>query len=159
MFLFGKHVNDLQSGDILRLIENEIGESDSLDYKMLFNIDEDKDKNRQEFFCDISAIHNTNGGCLIYGLEEKKDAKGKNTGIPLKVVDNPVENKESLQLKILDTVRSNTDPNIVGLAVKFLSINECNVIIIGISRNMGLPSMVTYNNINKYFRRSAASKY
>jgi hypothetical protein len=159
MYLFGKHISKLESLDILRLIENKIRENTTLEYKRELNLDEGKDKGRQEFLFDVSAMYNTDGGCIIYGIEEARDNRNKNTGYPAKLHPLEIDNIDALSLKIRDIVRSGTQPAIANVEVAALSVEGSTVIIIGISKGFGLPVMVTYNDLNKFYRRNTSGKY
>ena len=80
MYLLGKRADQIDAEDISRLVTNQIQETKALDYKKELKLSQDKDK--KEFLFDITSMFNTDGGCLIYGIEERKDEKGQNTGIP-----------------------------------------------------------------------------
>jgi len=79
MYLLNKRADELEAENIKRLVENSVQESKSLDYKKELKLD---DKDKREFLFDISSISNTDRGCLIYRIEEKKDANGHNTSTP-----------------------------------------------------------------------------
>ncbi|WP_276682429.1 helix-turn-helix domain-containing protein [Empedobacter brevis] len=157
MYILGIRVDKLSENDILRLMDNQIQENKSLDYKKELHISKDSDK--KEFLFDVSAMYNTDGGCLVYGIEEEKDTNGQNTGRPLKItgIDNP--NTDKLIQQIEDVIKNCTEPSINQLLIKELEIEEKKVLIIGIPKCLGLPSMVTYNQTNKFFKRRNSGKY
>jgi hypothetical protein len=159
MYLLGKHVNDLTVVDLERLLQNDIREGITLEYKKLLNINDSKEKNRQEFLYDLTAMYNTDGGCIIYGIEERKDDKGDNTGYPAGFINQEMSNTDKLEQQIHDIVRSNTDPMITNFHIKFLTVQSCDIIIIGIPKGIGLPAMVTYNDVNKFYKRNSVGKY
>lgn len=159
MYLLGKYVYNINEADIKRLLENEVKESITLDYKRQLNIADDKEKNRLEFLYDITAMYNSDGGCIIYGIEEKKDDKGKNTGYPAALFYQEIENRDKLEQQIHDIIRSNTDPAIVNVAIVFIEVDGVLLIILGVSKTLGLPSMVTFNEVNKFYKRNSSGKY
>lgn len=156
MYLLNKRADELEAADIKRLVENSVQESKSLDYKKELKI-EDKDK--REFLFDISSMSNTDGGCLIYGIEEKKDASGHNTGTPKEIVGITIENFDKLKQQIEDIIRGNTEPGISNIALKRVTVDRKDILIIGIPKTFGLPIMVTYNSTNKFYRRNNSGKY
>ena len=83
MYILGIRADKLQVADIKRLVENQIQENSNLDYKKELSISKDKDK--KEFLFDVSAMYNTDGGCLVFGIEEEKDINNQNTGKPKKI--------------------------------------------------------------------------
>jgi len=44
------------------------------------------DADKKEFQADVTSFANAAGGDLVFGIEEKQDDQGRNTGIPLRVV-------------------------------------------------------------------------
>lgn len=157
MYLLGKRADKLDSNDIKRLVQNKVQENKSLDYKKELKLAQDKDK--KEFLFDITAMSNTDGGCLIYGIEEGRDEKGQNTGKPEAIVGIEIVNYDKLAQQIEDIIKGNTDPNISNIALNPLTVDEKNVLVIGISKTLGLPTMVTFNETNKFYRRRNTGKY
>jgi hypothetical protein len=157
MYILGKRVEQLEETDIKRLVQNRSQETKSLDYKKELKIGQDKDK--KEFLFDISAMYNTEGGCLIFGIEESKDDKGQNTGTPETICGIEIENADKLTQQIEDIVSGNTEPSISSMLLKILEIDGHFVLIIGISKGYGLPAMVTFNQTNKFYRRRNSGKY
>lgn len=159
MYLQGKYIYDLTSDDIESLFKNQVRESKSLDYKRELDITgANKDKNRLEFFCDIASFYNTEGGVLLYGIEERRDPNG-NTGYPEKYFSQNMPNEDQIEQQINSIIRSNTDPEITNIAIKFIDVQENKLLAIGIPRGLGLPSMVTNNDHNKFYRRNSTGKY
>lgn len=157
MYIIGKRVDEITAEDIKRLVINQVKENKSLDYKKELKISQDKDK--KEFLFDITSMYNTDGGCLVYGIEESEDEKRQNTGTPEKIVGITIENHDKLTQQIEDIVKGNTEPSIANIAIKPIYIDGKEILIIGISKGLGLPSMVTFNETNKFYRRRNSGKY
>jgi hypothetical protein len=157
MYLFNKHINDINEDDIKRLQDNAIAETKLLDYKLELKIGSDEEK--KEFLADITAMANTEGGLIIYGIEEGKDGTGKSTGIASKIVGISVPNKDKLLQQIEDTIRSNTDPKITTIGVSFIKVEGVDIFLLGVSKFISLPHMMTYKSSNKYYKRRNTGKY
>ncbi|MCL6220694.1 helix-turn-helix domain-containing protein [Zunongwangia pacifica] len=157
MYLFGTKVDRLEKKDIIRLIENQIQESKTLDYKKELNLQKDNDK--KEFLYDVSAMYNTDGGCIIFGIEEEKDENDQNTGKPLQIVNLEVENFDKLSQQIEDILKNSTDPSITHIALKEIQFENGKILILGIPKGLGLPSMVTYKSSNKFYKRRNSGKF
>ncbi len=157
MYLFGKRADSLTAEDIQRLVDNGVKETKTLDYKRELNISKDADK--KEFLGDITSFHNTDGGCIIFGIEEKKDENGHNTGTPEKIVAIPDENEDKLFQKIEDLIRSNTEPSIAFVIPHIVDVKGDKVLVLGIPKGLGLPAMVTFNDSNRFYRRKNTGKY
>jgi len=159
MYLQGKYIYDLTAEDLENLITNEVKEGINLEYKKNINIEGEKvEDNRQEFFCDIAAMYNSSGGCIIYGIDEKRIDK-KTTGYPEKFVHQEIKSQDKLEQLIHSLLNSNTDPSITNVAIKFITVQECLVMVIGIPRGLGYPSMVTFRDMHKFFRRNSSGRY
>lgn len=158
MIFRGKKVEVYLENDIQILINNKVPESKDLDYKRDIKFDE---RSKTELIYDICSFYNTECGCLIIGLDEEKDEEGKNTGIP-KLPDTKISvlNFDQTILRIEETVKQTTNPQITGLTFsRFLKIDDSDIFIIGIPKTKTLPSMVTYNNINRFYKRKSNGKY
>ena len=157
MYILGVRADEIQEADIKRLVENQIQESSSLDYKMELTISKDKDK--KEFLYDVSAMYNTDGGCLVFGIEEEKDKENQNTGKPKEITGIEIQNSDKLIQQIEDIIKNCTEPSINQIIINELKVDGKTVLILGIPKGLGLPSMVTYNQTNKFYKRRNSGKF
>jgi hypothetical protein len=91
--------------DLQRLVDEEIQESLTLDYKASPSLAKDS-KSRDELCKDVSAFANSAGGQIIYGIEEKD----RN---PVKVDDGSDLSREWIE-QVID---SNIQPRLDGLTI------------------------------------------
>ncbi|WP_126244378.1 AlbA family DNA-binding domain-containing protein [Chitinophaga rhizosphaerae] len=160
MRLSGKSVVELSNEDILSLIERRVPESITLDYKRDFKLKDDGD--RSELLADITAFHNTEGGIIIFGLEDEKDELNQSTGIPQLPSGNRVaiDNYDKVISQIEEIVKNNTDPQLSHLSFSSLiPVNGCNVFAISIPKNLSLPTRISFKNSSKFYRRRNTGKY
>lgn len=104
--------------DLERLIENKIPESTTLEYKSSFAIQNKKWK--EELAKDISAMANSNGGIIIYGIREKECEGGDS--IPEKLL--PISNFDMSKDKLAQLLSANIQPSIDGIEITFIPYNE-----------------------------------
>ncbi len=158
MNILGKKLHELTLEDINRMISNQVQESKTLDYKSEIHIEKGDD--RKEFLADISAFINTEGGVIIYGVKEQKDSNGKNLGIPEELTPIEVLNKDKFIQQIEDLVQNNLEPKVNNVSINLIQVKENNfVIVLGTSKAIGLPHMVTYKATNKFYKRRNSGKY
>jgi|SRR5690554_294328 len=157
MYILGIRADKIQEADIKRLVENQIQESSNLDYKKELSISKDKDK--KEFLFDVTAMYNTDGGCLVFGIEEEKDKDNQNTGKPKEITGIEIQNSDKLIQQIEDIIKNCTEPSINQLIINELKVDGETVLILGIPKGLGLPSMVTYNQTNKFYKRRNSGKF
>ena len=84
-----KTINDLQ-----KLIQNEIEESTVLEYKGSFA--KQNPKWKEELAKDISALANSNGGTIIFGIREKESEGGNSIPKELLPIPNTEMSKDKL---------------------------------------------------------------
>jgi hypothetical protein len=158
MMLFGKPMWAIEKADILRLLENKVQESMTLDYKQ--ELLGANDEAKKEFLCDISSFANEQGGVMLFGIEEEKDKDGRNTGIPKRVCGLPGTNIDQAQSRLLNIIQDGLDPKLYGVTLRSLTISESTILLLGIPRSLSSPHIVWFKKSGKFFRRnSAGSKY
>lgn len=158
MFLDTKKISEIDKADIDRLVENETAESVRLDYKRDWKLSNREDK--KEFLYDISAFANTEGGYLIYGIEEQKDENNKNTGIPERIVPvKNITNVDQFTQQIESLVQDGLSPSITRLGIQSIPYDDGIVLVIKIPKNYSMPIMVRLSNSQKFYRRRNSGKY
>lgn len=96
MYLFGKNLRDITEEDLQRLVDEKFGETNSREYKREIKLDT-KDA-KKELCKDVSAMANSDGGYIIFGIEEE-------TSVASKL--NPLENTklvETMEQVLQDSV-------------------------------------------------------
>lgn len=96
------------------LIDNQVDESTTLEYKSSFA--KQKKEWKEELAKDVSAMANSNGGTIIYGIREKNGANGHS--IPEKLMSIPKSEMSKDQLSQL--LSSNIQPAIEGLEITYI---------------------------------------
>jgi hypothetical protein len=148
MILRGKRISDLQEQDLQRLVDDQVQERDSIEYKrdMYGNSDDDK----REMLKDITSMANHRGGYIVIGIDA--DAEG----IPTKVVGTEADSHVE---RIRSSCLNNIDKRIVGLDIEDISLNNSKVaIIISIPESINAPHMVTYKGLNQFWKRHGRQK-
>ena len=148
MIFRGKKLSSLQEQDLQRLVDDQVQERDSVEYKrdVYGNSDDDK----REMLKDITSMANHRGGYIVIGIESDGE------GIPINVVgietDNHVE-------RIRNSCLNNIDKRIVGLDIEDISLtNSKVVIVIAIPESINAPHMVTYKGLNQFWKRHGRQK-
>src|SRR5688500_15124950 len=112
MRLLGKVVGSLAAGDIAALIENGVGESRTLEYKEQLPGGTDADK--REFLADVSAMANTAGGVIVYGMATVRDAANNDTGIARQAIGTGETNADPVRLRLMSLLHDGLSPSIGG---------------------------------------------
>src|SRR5260221_3814868 len=106
---------------LISLIENKVEESLSLDYKSAMALDKRPTKTT-EISKDISALANSDGGIIIYGIKE--DSEQKQFPKEIDPVNRKDFTKEWLEQIIKDKIR----PRIENLKIHPITITDDKII-------------------------------
>ena len=151
MLLNGQPLDQITESDLQALIDNEVAEGKTLDYKEKSSGNSDADK--KEFLYDVSSFANASGGHLIFGVTEDKGIAIKIDGVQTNDID-----KEILRLD--NILRDGISPRIPAIRIQPIQLRNNNyVIIIDIPRSFALPHMVTYKNSSRFYSRNSGGKY
>lgn len=148
MIFRGKRLADLQVEDLQRLVNDQVQERDTVEYKrdMYGNSDADK----REMLKDITSMANHRGGYLLIGIDENDE------GIPTNVVGiEPGNHVERVTSCCLD----NVDKRVLGLEIKDIPLgNGRMVIVISIPESINAPHIVTHKGLNQFWKRHGRQK-
>ena len=83
--LFNKPLAEIEESDLQVLIDDQVAERKTIEYKQALPGGTDTDK--KEFLADVSSFANAAGGNLLFGIEEQAGTPKTLTGIQLVDVD------------------------------------------------------------------------
>ncbi|HCA78273.1 MAG TPA: hypothetical protein DEP53_00920 [Bacteroidetes bacterium] len=106
--------------DILDLIKNQIEESLNLEYKAADALDKSSDSKKREIAKDVSAMANSDGGTIVYGIREYGDATRRHLAERIDPINRTNASKEWLE-QILGT---NVFPRISNITIEPIPIGE-----------------------------------
>ncbi len=148
----------IDKSDIDALIANAVSEGKTIDYKEILPGNSDGDK--KEFLKDISSFANASGGDIIYGVQEKRDASGKATGMPNAAKGLAGVNVDQETLRLDNLIRNGIAPRISGVQIKGIDgFPSGPVIVIRVPRSWAAPHMITFQSESRFFSRTNAGKY
>jgi len=128
-------------------------ENKNLDYKRELHIDTDSDK--KEFLADISSFANSNGGDIIFGIEEDSIDK-----IHVSIAGIEYQNDYILIRRIEDFIRQSIQPIILNIEYKIIEIEKGKgILIIRISQSLIAPHRVEYKGHNKFYTRRSYESF
>ncbi len=131
-------------GDVQSLIDSGMRESEVLEYKTATTTFSDADK--REIAKDVTAMANSLGGVILYGVLTHPTDKT----LPLEIV--PIEKKN---IETLDRVlNAQVRPPIQGLRRKLIPGDQPQVLVIDIPQSEDPPHQTLYEK--RYYRRSGS---
>jgi hypothetical protein len=135
---------------LITLIGNET-EGKTIDYKR--GLVGQSESDRKEFLYDVSSFANTQGGYLVFGVEEAG-------GVPTELVGVAGVNPDKERLRLEEMLRSGIRPTISGIEMAFVSLTSGNVaLVMHNPRSWNPPHQVTYQNAFRFYARHSNGKY
>lgn len=157
--MLNKPLDQITKADIESLVENEVGEGKNIDYKLELPGRSDGDK--KDFLADVTSFANSGGGDIIFGLRERVDGEGKNTGIPDEAVGLPDVNLDQETLRLESSIREGIAHRIPGIQPlkEIVGFPSGSVFILRIPKSWASPHMITFQNTSRFYSRTSNGKY
>ena len=151
MSLFEKPILQITENDLLALISDKAGESKTLDYKRDGVGQGDPD--RKEFLYDVSSFANTQGGHLIFGMEEAQ-------GLPTNLVGIGNIDADKERLRLDQMLRDGIRPPISGVETVPVPLKTGGVaLVMRIPKSWNPPHQVTFQKAFRFYARGTNGKY
>ena len=131
MSLSNKPLPSIEEADLQALIDNEVPEDKTLDYKeSLPAITNDA---KREFLADVSSFANASGGHLVFGMKEQE-------GVAVELCGLGVINADAEILRLENMIRDGIEPRITGISTRAIPLQTSSVaIVIHIPRSWAQP--------------------
>ncbi len=146
------NLNDLTPTHIEDLIECEVLESLTLDYKQQLPSKGSDDK--KEFLCDVAAMANSAGGDLVYGIAERRTEDDKPTGIPDRLFGTRFANPHDEEIRLSNYIRDGMAPSLIGVIVRSVHCEGGDALVVRVPASRSKPHMVKMGGTNKFYKRT-----
>lgn len=150
MALPNKPLESINERDLNDLIENQIREDKTIEFKSAFPGNSDKDK--KEFLADISSFANTSGGDLIFGIETQQGVASRLVGFSESAIDGEI-------LRLDNLLRDGIDPRVPNIKMRPIPFQTAAALIVRVPRSWIPPHRVKYAGSAKFYARNSAGKY
>lgn len=148
-------INESSIENLAAYVESGGGEDITLDFKEALPSGSSKD--RINFLADVTALANTSGGYLIYGVEEVK-VSGERTGTyNLKGITPSNIDEEKLRLEQL--IQNGTSPR-CAVKIRHLPMDGSKyVLVVHVPYSLFCPHQVTLEGHNQFYARNSSGNY
>lgn len=152
MYMINKDIDQITEQDLQELVDNEIIEIKTLEYKAELPGNADSDK--KEFLADVSSFANASAGDIIYGITSDNTCK------PLAVEGIAINNVDAEIRRLDQIIQSGIEPRISYEPIHHIELgNSKYVLIIRIPRSWRKPHRISFKEDHKFWSRSTSSKY
>jgi hypothetical protein len=148
--VIAKNFKEITFQDIENLVENEVRESRILEYKS--ELPHEGESSKIPFLAEVSALANTEGGDMIFGVGEDK-------GSPTQIVGVDVDDPDKETLRLENSIRTGLEPRIQNVAIKVVSNGEKQVVVLRVGKSWNAPHRVQFKDHSKFYKRNSAGKY
>lgn len=136
-------------GDLQDLIDNEVSENDTLEYKQYALTDgKMEDRHKRKLMIEIAAFANHNGGIIVIGMKEED-------GLPTEIIGTELNHSlfDKWQLMFRQLMATRIRPRLHGVKCKGLPLENGNlVILIYVPRSYGRPHSY-YQDVDSFYIR------
>jgi predicted HTH transcriptional regulator len=146
------NLNDLIPAHIEGLIESEVPESMTLDYKQQLPSDQKEEK--REFLYDVAALANSAGGDLIYGIVERRSEDDKATGLPDRLLRTRFANPQEEEIRLFNYIRDCIAPKLIGSVVRSVRCSGGDALVVRVPASRSKPHMVTMGGVDRFYKRT-----
>lgn len=151
--LFNKPLAEIDESELQTLVDNQVPEGKTIEYKSSLPGNTDGDK--KEFLADVSSFANTAGGDLLYGIEEQ-------AGIPTTLTGIQIENVDAQKLRLESMLRTGIDPKLPRVDIHFVALvskPSYYVLILRVQKSWSLLHRVIFKDHGHFYSRHSAGKY
>jgi hypothetical protein len=111
-----------------------------------------------EFLKDVSAMANSIGGDILYGVREGRDASGNTLAVAVEGVTG--EDADRVILRLENLIRNSIKVRLIGLQIRPINLNNGNqVFIVRVPRSWNAPHVVEYQRHWRFYYRNSAGTH
>lgn len=142
-----KPLEKLTEGDLLGLKDTAEAESRTLDYKLSVHTDP------WDCRADISALANTAGGHLIFGVQEQ-------AGVPVDLPGLTDPNPDAVKLRLEQILGSNVEPRLPHVGMKHVPLANGNwCLVVRVPHSWAQPHAVVRDQSRKFWARHSSGNF
>ncbi len=144
-----KHIRDIAPGDLQALVDNEVREGKTIEYKL--ELPGNADSQKAKFLASVSSFANTAGGDHIFGVE----AKG---GLPKRLPGVATGDPDADVLRLEHILASGLEPRLPRVDIQPVQVAEGqHVFVLRVPKSWVSPHRVRQNG--RFYGRNSAGKY
>lgn len=159
-----KPLKEITEADLQALIDAQVGERKTIEYKQSLPRHDDKEKEKvngksvieekKEFLADVSALANTGGGYLIFGVKEQD-------GLPVELCGVQIKNADAEKLRLNSLLQDGLSPRIPGIEIETIEVSskQAFAFIVHVPQSLLAPHRVEYKHHARFYARNSAGKY
>lgn len=149
-------LDQITEADLQNLVRNGVAEGRQLEYKL--TLPGKNDEEIKEFLKDVSAMANSSGGDIIYGIHEGPDTDGNTVATAVEGVSG--EDADQVKLRLDQVLRDCIKPRLIGVAIQPVKLaSSATVFVVRVPRSWNAPHVVDRKKHWRFYFRHSAQAY
>jgi len=150
--MISKLLEQIKLLDLHALIDNEVQEGRTIEYKREFPSGQNKDK--VHFLRAVTSMANSGGGDVIYGIEAENGVPVAVCGISLSTTP------DEAQLRLENMLRESVQPRLQSVGFHWVGVDSGKtVLVLRVRNSWNGPHRVTLESHNHFYGRNSAGAY
>lgn len=154
-----KAINTITEADLQRLIDEGGREDVQLEFKQA--LPGNSDDGKKEFLKDVTAMANSSGGDIIYGIREDRsnpDEAGK--AVELVGVGAAGVGADAAKLWMTELLNSSVEERVLGVAIRDVPLSAGGfALVVRVPKSWNSPHVVRHKNHWRFYARNSAGVY
>lgn len=141
----------LDEAALRSLVENQVSERSDLEYKR--DLPGRGDEDVKEFLADVTSLANSQGGDLLFGMQEAD-------GVASELIGVETDDPDAEILRLENSLRSNVAPRLIGVRSHWVPLaEERGALLLRVPGSLNAPHQVVFKNSRRFWGRSSRGKY
>ena len=137
--------------NILDLPKSGVAEGRTLDFKR--ELPGGRDEDIKEFLADVTSLANTQGGDLVFGVEDQDGFATAICGVSPPSIDDAI-------LRLENLMRDGVQPRLPSARIRWIPLTAGGgVLVVRVSASLAAPHRVTFKNSGRFHARNSRGKY
>lgn len=151
-----KSIDSITEADLQALVSEGRRENVQLEFKVTPPGGTDDEK--REFLKDVSAMANSQGGDIIYGVREDR-SNPEDAGKAAELVPITGVGADATKLRMFELLNSSIEPRLSGVAIREVPVNSGFALVVRVPRSWNSPHVVRHRNHWRFYARNSAGVY
>jgi hypothetical protein len=153
LFLLNTDPAKITAADLQRLIDDQVPESTSIEYKRRVEIGQRADsKKKNKFLAGLSSFSNSSGGDFLIGIRA-------DNGLPREIIPIAREELDGLKLAVEQLIQVGVSPRISISFHEIRTSETHSVLLLRVSKSWTAPHRVTLGGDDGFYARHSAGMY
>jgi len=150
-------IEDINESHLQSLVTEGRQEDTQLEFKLTLPGKSDEEK--REFLKDVSAMANSQGGDIIYGIKEDR-SNPSDAGKAVELVGITGAGEDATKLWMFELLNSSIQERLIGVAIRAVQLSAGGfALVVRVQRSWNSPHVVRHRNHWRFYARNSAGVY